>query len=64
MKLKTNPLFINNSDEYIRFVSLFEDIESIDKLARQRIEENNISALLRCMNMTKMIVNELKSHIM
>lgn len=64
MILTNNPLFINNSDEYIKFSSLFEDFESIDKLARQRIEENNISALLRCINMTKMIVNELKSHIM
>lgn len=64
MILKNNPLFINNSDEYIKFSSLFEDFEIIDKLARQHIKENNVYALLRCMNMTKIIVDELKSSIM
>ena len=64
MSFKNNPLFINNSDEYIKYSSLFEDFEIIDKLARQHIEENNVYALLRCMNMAKMIVNELKTSIM
>lgn len=56
-------MHIQNSDDYKQFVSLFEDFETIDKLAKQRIEENNLSAVLRCMNLMKLVVEELKSYI-
>ncbi len=64
MDFNTLPPVIDNSDKYATFISLFEDFEIIEKLTKQRIEENNYIATMRCMNMMRLVVNELKSFIM
>lgn len=55
-------MLIQNSTDYVRFASLFEDFDLIDKLARQRIEESNFSAAMRCMVVMRLILDELKQH--
>ncbi len=57
-------MFIQNSDDYMLFASLFEDFEIIENLARQRIEENNFTAAMRCMKVMLLILNELKLHVL
>lgn len=59
-----NNTFINDSESYMAFTSLFEDIEHLNKLAKQRIEENNPLAALRCISMTKNVIDELKLYIL
>ena len=55
-------MFIQDSNDYVRFTSLFEDFDLIDKLARQRIEENNFTAAMRCMVVMRLILDELKQY--
>lgn len=55
-------MFIQDSSDYVRFTSLFEDFDLIDKLARQRIEENNFTAAMRCMVVMRLILDELKQY--
>ena len=55
-------MFIQDSNDYVSFASLFEDYDLIDKLARQRIEESNFSAAMRCMLVMRLILDELKQH--
>ena len=64
MEFNSKTSFINNSDEYMLFASLFEDFEIIDKLARQRIEENNFTAAMRCMMIMRLILDELKQYVL
>lgn len=55
-------MFIQDSNDYVRFASLFEDFEIIGNLARQRIEENNFTSAMRCMVIMRLILDELKQH--
>ena len=41
-----------------------KDFEIIDKLARQRIEENNFTAAMRCMVVMRLILDELKQYVL
>ena len=64
MNFERNDTFINNSYDYMQYASLFEDFEFIDKLARQRIEENNFTAAMRCMVVMRLILDELKQYVL
>ncbi len=64
MNFKSNDTFINNSNDYMLFVSLFEDFEIIGNLARQRIEENNFTSAMRCMVVMRLILDELKQYVL
>ena len=64
MDFNTNTSFINNSESYMVFTSLFEDFEIIDKLARKHLEENNLLATVRCMNVMRLILDELKQYVL
>ncbi len=57
-------MFIQDSTDYVRFASLFEDFDLIDKLVRQRIEENNFTAAMRCMVVMRLILDELKQYVL
>ena len=64
MNFEHNSTFIRNSNDYMQYASLFEDFEIMDNLARQRIEENNFTAAMRCMVVMRLILDEIKSYIM
>ena len=57
-------MFIQDSNDYVSFTSLFEDYDLIDKLARQRIEESNFSAAMRCMLVMRLILDELRQYVL
>ena len=59
-----NQDLIRNSSDYIRYSSLFEDLETISKLMNKHLYENNFHAALRCMKVILLILNELKQYVL
>lgn len=59
-----NQNLISNSSVYMFYSSLFDDLEIITKLINKHLEEDNLSATLRCMKSMSLIIHELKENIL
>jgi len=64
MKYQPNNTFINNSNDYMLFASLFKDFEIIDNLMKKRLEENDLLAAFRYMKVMRLILDELRRYIL
>lgn len=56
--------FVTDSESYKVLSSLFEDFEIINKLAKQRMAENNSTASMRCILIMQLIIDELKNRVL
>lgn len=55
---------VTDSESYKVLSSLFEDFEIINKLAKQRMAENNSTASMRCILIMQLIIDELKNRVL
>ncbi len=61
MNCPQNNLIVSYHD-YVALSSLFKDFEIIDKTARKHLDNNDFLAVIRCLNIMRLILDELKQH--
>ena len=63
MNYSPNNLIVPYHD-YVVLSSLFKDFEIIDKTARKHLDNNDFLAVMRCLNIMRLILDELKQYVL